>query len=81
MRKSIRVLKISECAFTTGYLTQVGRTEEGALPPGYSKPGSAGGFRLQINEWFKKSIFSNTERLNAFWKAVEAGIQKESSSI
>ena len=30
-------------------------------------------FRLQINEWFKKSIFSNTERLNAFWKAVEAG--------
>ena len=30
--------------FTTGYLTQVGRTRRGSLPPGYSKPGSAGGF-------------------------------------
>ena len=30
-------------------------------------------FRLQINEWFKKSIFSNTARLTAFWKAFEEG--------
>ena len=30
-------------------------------------------FRLQINEWFKKSIFTNTERLTAFWKAFEEG--------
>lgn len=33
-------------------------------------------FRLQINEWFKKSIFSNTERLTAFWKAFENGDTK-----
>lgn len=30
-------------------------------------------FRLQIQEWFKKSVFSNTERLTAFWKAFETG--------
>ena len=28
---------------------------------------------LQIQEWFKKSIFSNTEQLTAFWKAFEEG--------
>lgn len=30
-------------------------------------------FRLQINEWFKRSIFSNAERLTTFWKALEEG--------
>ena len=37
-------------------------------------------FKLQINEWFKKTIFSNTEALNIFWKAIEesdtSGIEK-----
>lgn len=59
--------------FTTGYLTQVGRTEEGAYCLVIPNREVREVFRLQINEWFKKSIFSNTERLNAFWKAVEAG--------
>ena len=59
--------------FTTGYLTQVGRTEEGAYRLVIPNREVREDFRLQINEWFKKSIFSNTERLNAFWKAVEAG--------
>lgn len=59
--------------FTTGYLTQVGRTEEGAYRLVIPNREVREVFRLQINEWFKKSIFSNTERLNAFWKAVEAG--------
>lgn len=30
-------------------------------------------FRSQIQEWFKKSVFSNTEQLTAFWKAFETG--------
>ena len=59
--------------FTTGYLTQVGRTEEGAYRLVIPNREVREVFRLQINEWFKKSIFNNTERLNAFWKAVEAG--------
>ena len=59
--------------FTTGYLTQVGRTEEGAYRLVIPNREVREVFQLQINEWFKKSIFSNTERLNAFWKAVEAG--------
>ena len=59
--------------FTTGYLTQVGRTEEGAYRLVIPNREVREVFRLQINEWFKKSIFSNTERLNAFWKAIEAG--------
>lgn len=29
--------------------------------------------KLQIQEWFKKSIFSNTEQLQNFWKAFEEG--------
>ena len=59
--------------FTTGYFTQVGRTEEGAYRLVIPNREVREVFRLQINEWFKKSIFSNTERLNAFWKAIEAG--------
>ena len=30
-------------------------------------------FKLQIQEWFKKSIFSNTEQLQNFWNAFEEG--------
>ena len=30
-------------------------------------------FKLQIQDWFKKSIFSNTEPLQAFWNAFESG--------
>lgn len=59
--------------FTTGYLTQTGRPKDGAyrlIIPNWEVREV---FRLQINEWFKKSIFSNTERLTAFWKAFEEG--------
>ena len=42
-------------------------------------------FKLQINEWFKKTIFSNTEALNNFWKAIEesdtSGIEKYLSRV
>lgn len=30
-------------------------------------------YRLQIQEWFKNAVFSNTEQLTAFWKAIEEG--------
>lgn len=59
--------------FTTGYLTQTGRTEKGAYRLIIPNREVREVFRLQINEWFKKSIFTNTERLTAFWKAFEEG--------
>lgn len=59
--------------FTTGYLTQSGRNENGAYRLIIPNREVREVFRLQINEWFKKSIFSNTERLTSFWKAFEEG--------
>lgn len=59
--------------FTTGYLTQSGRNENGAYRLIIPNQEVREVFRLQINEWFKKSIFSNTDRLTAFWKAFEEG--------
>lgn len=59
--------------FTTGYLTQTGRTEKGAYRLIIPNREVREVFRLQINEWFKKSIFTNTERLTSFWKAFEEG--------
>ena len=59
--------------FTTGYLTQTGRPKDGAYCLIIPNREVREVFRLQINEWFKKSIFSNTERLMAFWKAFEEG--------
>ena len=60
--------------FTTGYLTQTGRPKDGAYRLIIPNREVCEVFRLQINDWFKKSIFSNTERLTAFWKAFEGGI-------
>ena len=59
--------------FTTGYLTQSGRSENGAYRLIIPNREVREVFRLQSNEWFKKSIFSNTERLTACWKAFEEG--------
>ena len=59
--------------FTTGYLTQSGRNENGAYRLIIPNREVREAFLLQINEWFKKSIFSNTERLTSFWKAFEEG--------
>ena len=59
--------------FTTGYLTQTGMTEDGAYRLVIPNREICEVFKLQIQEWFKKSIFSNTERLTAFWKAFEEG--------
>ena len=59
--------------FTTGYLTQTGMTEDGAYRLVIPNWEIREVFKLQIQEWFKKSIFSNTEQLTAFWKAFEEG--------
>lgn len=59
--------------FTTGYLTQAGMTEDGAYRLVIPNREICEVFKLQIQEWFKKSIFSNTEQLTTFWKAFEEG--------
>lgn len=59
--------------FTTGYLTQTGMTEDGAYKLVIPNREIREVFKLQIQEWFKKSIFSNTEQLTAFRKAFEEG--------
>ena len=59
--------------FTTGYLTQTGMTEDGAYRLVIPNREICEVFKLQIQEWFKKSIFSNTEQLTAFWNAFEEG--------
>ena len=66
--------------FTTGYLTHAGISDEGAYRLVIPNKEVREVFKLQIQEWFKKSIFSNTEQLQNFWKAFEEsdtdGIEK-----
>ena len=59
--------------FTTGYLTQCGRTEEGAYKLIIPNKEVCEVYKQQIQEWFKKKVFSNTEQLTSFWQAVETG--------
>ena len=59
--------------FTTGYLTQTGMTEEGAYKLVIPNREVRDVYKFQIQEWFKETIFRNTEQLIAFWNAVEEG--------
>lgn len=59
--------------FTTGYLTQTGMNEDGTYKLIIPNREVREIFKLQIQEWFKKSIFSNTAPLQAFWKGFESG--------
>ena len=59
--------------FTTGYLTQIGMTDEGAYRLVIPNKEVREVYKLQIQDWFKKTVFSNTEQLTAFWKAVAEG--------
>ena len=59
--------------FTTGYLTHMGISNEGVYKLVIPNKEVREVFELQIQEWFKKSIFSNTEQLQNFWKAFEEG--------
>lgn len=59
--------------FTTGYLTQVGITEQGMYCLVIPNREVREVFVLQIQEWFKGAVLGNTEKLTAFWKAMEEG--------
>ena len=59
--------------FTTGYLTQIGMTEQGVYKLVIPNKEVKEVYKFQIQEWFKKTVFSNTEQLNAFWNGVENG--------
>lgn len=59
--------------FTTGYLTQAAIHEDGSYKLLIPNREVREIFRLQIQEWFKRSIFANTEPLRAFWKSFESG--------
>jgi len=59
--------------FTTGYLTQTGMTEQGAYKLVIPNREIREVYKLQIQEWFKDTVLSNTEQLTEFWKAVESG--------
>ena len=66
--------------FTTGYLTYTGVNDDGSYNLVIPNREVNEVFKLQIKEWFKKTIFSNTEALNGFWKDIEEsdtkGIEK-----
>ena len=59
--------------FMTGYLTQQGVTDEGAYELVIPNKEVREVYKLQIQEWFKRKIFANTEALEAFWQAFAAG--------
>ena len=58
---------------TTGYLTQQGMTESGAYKLVIPNQEIREVYKLQIQEWFKKSIFANTAQLESFWQAFAEG--------
>ena len=59
--------------FITGYLTQVGMTEQGAYQLIIPNKEVREVYKLQIQEWFDKKLRDNTKQLTAFWNAIEEG--------
>ena len=62
--------------FTTGYLTQTGMTESGAYKLVIPNKEVREVYKLQIQEWFKRTVMSNKEQLKNFWKAFDVGDTK-----
>lgn len=62
--------------FTTGYLTQAGMTAQGAYKLVIPNREIREVYKLQIQEWFKDAVLSNTEQLTACWLAFKAGDAK-----
>lgn len=58
---------------TTGYLTQTGMTGQGAYRLVIPNREVREVYKLQIQEWFKRTVLNDTERLKAFWNAFERG--------
>ena len=63
--------------FTTGYLTYTKISEDKKYSLVIPNKEIKEVFKLQIQEWFRNKLFSNTEQLQDFWKAFKDG--KESS--
>ena len=59
--------------FTIGYLTQKGVTEDGAFKLVIPNQEIREVYKLQIQEWFKKKVFADTEQLQSFWQAFAMG--------
>lgn len=59
--------------FTTGYLTQIEMTEQGAYKLVIPNKEVREVYKLQIQDWFDKKLRDNTEQLTAFWDSVEGG--------
>lgn len=59
--------------FTTGYLTQAGMTAQGAYKLVIPNREIREVYKLQIQEWFKDAVLSNTEQLTACLSAFKAG--------
>ena len=59
--------------FATGYLTHCGMTDEGAYKLVIPNREVREVYKLQIQDWFKAKVFSNTEQLTVFWRAIENG--------
>ena len=62
--------------FTTGYLTQAGMTEDGAYKLIIPNAEVREVYKLQIQDWFKRTVFANTEQLELFWQALAKGDAK-----
>lgn len=59
--------------FTTGYLTQNGRAQDGIYKLRIPNEEVRDIFRQQIREWFKQVVSQDTDRLRGLWRAFAAG--------
>ena len=59
--------------FTTGYLTQEGKSERGVYKLKIPNEEVREVFKLQIQELFNETVLKDGEVLHAFWKAFEEG--------
>ena len=63
--------------FTTGYLTQAGRTEQGDYRLRIPNKEVREVYKLQIQEWFRDTVMQDTEPIRAFLQAFTDGNAKE----
>lgn len=63
--------------FTTGYLTQAGRTEQGDYRLRIPNKEVREVYKLQIQEWFRDTVLRDTEPIKAFLQAFTDGNTKE----
>ena len=59
--------------FTTGYLTQIGMTEQGSYKLVIPNKEVRTVYISQIKEWFNQKIADNAEQMVSFWETIEDG--------